>query len=199
LAFVTVNTHAATSSNIADYDAFVTAEADSDPALAALATTWKVIGSTSTVNAVDHLGVLTSPIYNLHGDLVATGSVDMFDGTLTSPIDYDENGGLRNESVWTGSHANGQKFPSEYLGASITEFGESADTGSGWLEAASIGTALEEANFYAISGPLEVPLQTPVPEPDTISLMLGPLLLVTHRWWRARRAARTTRPDPASH
>jgi len=46
LAFVTADTHDALSSDIGVYDAFVTAEADLDPTLAALDTTWKVIGST---------------------------------------------------------------------------------------------------------------------------------------------------------
>ena len=73
------------SSNIADYDAFVTTEANLDPSLVVLGTTWKAIGSTNPVSAVTHIGV-TGPVYNLQGQLVAASSADMFDGTLAAPI-----------------------------------------------------------------------------------------------------------------
>ena len=53
---VTSDTYTAISSNTADYNADVTAEADSVTALADLDTTWSGIGLTSTVNAIDNIG-----------------------------------------------------------------------------------------------------------------------------------------------
>ena len=89
LAFVTAGTkRAAFSSNIFDYDAFVSGEANSDATLALLSTTWRVIGSTAAVDAIDHIGV-TGPVYNLGGQEVGTGSSEMFDGSLMAPINFD--------------------------------------------------------------------------------------------------------------
>src|ERR1700691_3090601 len=56
LVFWTADTYTATDSNIADYNAEVNAEANEVPSLAALDTTWRVIGSTPTVNAIDNIG-----------------------------------------------------------------------------------------------------------------------------------------------
>ena len=47
LAFVTSTTRDATSTNIADYNAFVTTVAESVPELLALNTTWTAFGSTT--------------------------------------------------------------------------------------------------------------------------------------------------------
>jgi hypothetical protein len=81
LAFVTAGTTTTASSNIDDYDAFVAAQANLNPALAALGTTWKVIGSTPRVDAAAHIGV-TGPVYLLSGVRIATDSADLFDGTI---------------------------------------------------------------------------------------------------------------------
>ncbi len=50
LVFFTGDTTTATSTNIADYNAFVTAEADSVVALADLGAIWTVLASTESVN-----------------------------------------------------------------------------------------------------------------------------------------------------
>jgi hypothetical protein len=54
LAFVTSTTRDASSSNIADYNAFVTAAANSDPLVAALNTGWRAIASTPSTAAEDN-------------------------------------------------------------------------------------------------------------------------------------------------
>jgi len=54
LVFVTSGTRNAQSSNIADYNSFVTAQANQNAVLSALNTTWTVIGSTATVDARDN-------------------------------------------------------------------------------------------------------------------------------------------------
>jgi hypothetical protein len=199
LAFVTAGTRNATSSNIADYDAFVTAQANTDPLLFALGTTWRVIGSTATVDAVTHIGV-TGPVYNLGGQEVATGSPDLFDGTLSAPINLDQDGIIRTRIVWTGSEVNGTRQPIRVLGSATTstETGQSPVTGSPWVDS-GFAPSTTDFSLYGMSGPLVVP--TAVPEPSTISLMLAPLLLLGGRYrrWRHRLATPTTQVDPASH
>ena len=76
--FTTSTTTLPTSTDIAFYDGFVQSAADA----AGIGTTislnnWRAVGSTSTVNAVDHLSPLFSsttnvPIYTQLGDLVAS-------------------------------------------------------------------------------------------------------------------------------
>ncbi len=59
LAFVTSTTRDAVPTDIADYNAFVTATAEAVPELLALGTTWSVIGSTASVDARDNTGTDT--------------------------------------------------------------------------------------------------------------------------------------------
>ena len=84
LAFVTSTTRDATSSNIADYNAFVTATANAVPELAELGITWKAIGSTSAVDAQDntHTNVVLDgvgvPIYLLNDTLFVNDNADLW-------------------------------------------------------------------------------------------------------------------------
>jgi hypothetical protein len=196
LAFVTAGTHDALSSNIADYDAFVTAEANSDLTLAALGTTWKVIGSTATVDAITHIGV-TGPVYNLSGQIVATGSLDMFDGTLVAPIEYNQNGLLQSSYVWTGTLPTGIEDSGLGLGTTFPEdsrIGQSSKIDSQWITEHVENISNNHA-FYGISGPLVV--TTAVPEPSTISLMLSPAFLLLGTL-RRRRNRPAKPPSPRS-
>ena len=195
LAFVTDGLHDSASSDILVYDAFVASQAGLEPALSALATTWKAIGSTPSVDAVTHSGV-SGPVYNLGGDLIATGSADMFDGALGAPIVYDQFGNISQHHVFTGSDQFGVRHPTQELGGSsgYSNFGYSYLTSSLWMYDDGV---IQSARYsvYGISGPLTVPAS--VPEPSTISLMLlGPLLLLcrTHRRWGHRLSAPSKRP-----
>ncbi len=86
LAFVTSTTRDATSSNIADYDAF--RQPRTGRAGGGLENiSWKVTGSTATVNAIDHIGVL-GPVYRLDNPRIANDETDLFDGTLAAPPTY---------------------------------------------------------------------------------------------------------------
>src|ERR1700678_176359 len=109
LVFVTSDTTTATSTNIADYNAFVTTEANADPQLAALNVAWAALASTSSVDAYENIGgAFTTPIYNLDGQLVADGSSGLWGGNnLADPIDVDQYGDLLQANVWGGTTAAG--------------------------------------------------------------------------------------------
>jgi len=87
MVFVTSTTRDATSSNIADYNAFVTAAANSDPILSRLTgpdgqpVTWTAIASTSSVDAIVNTGTDGTmgdvPIYNLRWQVVADNNADL--------------------------------------------------------------------------------------------------------------------------
>src|SRR4051812_40049266 len=75
--FVTDNATPAMSTDIADYNSFVTAEANNNPGLAALHTTWTAVLSTEAVNVLTNTGLsvsdTTSLFYNTQGQVVAMG------------------------------------------------------------------------------------------------------------------------------
>ena len=191
LAFVTSGTRDATSTLISDYNAFVTAQANLSPLLLALNTTWRVIGSTLSVNAITNIGLPNDPaIYNTNGGLVAIGIPDLFDGTLSNPINWDQLGiGFMNRSVWTGSNPIGFSF--DPLGGSFrpVTFGDSSSTNFGWM-LKFFESPLSANSFYAISDELIV---SEVPEPGTLTMLgAGATLL----WLLKRRRSAT--PDNRS-
>ena len=94
LAFVTSTTRDATSTNIADYNTFVTTVANDSSALSSLRTTWTAIGSTSTVDARDNTntnpGTATGvPIYLLNDTRLAADNADLWNGTIQNPLNVD--------------------------------------------------------------------------------------------------------------
>ena len=108
--------NAAAFTTMAQYNNFAAAAATAVPALNSLATTWKAIvatyvGGTVTSAPVNTLTRTTDPsvpIYNLDGALVARGNSDLWDGSISCPIDRTETGiaptAQRNGDflVWTG-------------------------------------------------------------------------------------------------
>jgi len=167
--FVTSGTRTATSADIADYNAFVTAAAEAVPELAALGTTWSCIGSTLAINA--DANTLTRPgdpsalIVRLDGALVAAGNTDLWDGTLAAPISIDENGDTLDTQVWSGTMSDGTRNGDWFLGDTggnwvyygiSTGTGEGDVGGSGWID--NLGEQKFSAkSLYAISGTLTVP------------------------------------------
>ena len=184
LAFVTSTTRDATSSNIADYNSFVTSDANSVPALAALGTTWKAIASTATVAAEDNTSTNPGasagvPIYLLDGTLFASNNAALWAGASSTAPDFNitENGTaypvniLGLDSVWTGTTVTG-------LSAGVATLGDafSGATVTGIVDAsifinqsdAWVYDDFEHQNLlyplYAISDVLTVP------EPSTAAL-----------------------------
>ena len=191
LAFVTSGTRDATSTDINVYNLFVTNQANLSLRLLALNTTWHVIGSTLSVDAITNIGFSpATAIYNTNGDLVANGIPDLFDGTLSNPINWDQLGiGFMNRSVWTGSDSNGFSF--DPLGGSFPSvpFGDSSSTNFGWM-IINFDPPFISNSFYAISDELIV---SDVPEPGTLTMLgAGATLL----WLLKRRRSAT--PDNRS-
>ena len=172
LAFVTSTTRDATSSDIADYNSFVTTAANSVPALAALGTTWTAIASTS-VNANDNTNTNPDlstgvPIYNLASGLVADNNLDLWEAAHQAPIDVQENGDLLTGFVWTGTVAGG--FSGGFIplggifGETVSIIGISDSLNNAWIEF-DADSLTNNNHFYAISGIL-----TAAPEPSSMAL-----------------------------
>ncbi len=115
LAFVTAGTHDATSLSIADYDAFVTAEANMEAALSSIS--WQVIGSTASVSARDHTGTGLGdrpgvPIFLLDGVKLVDNYADLWDGSVDVPFWIDQHGQYEAIiHVWTGTGPGGLADP----------------------------------------------------------------------------------------
>jgi hypothetical protein len=180
LAFVTSGVRDATSSNIADYNTFVTTEANAQPDLAALSTTWTAIGSTFTVDArintmtdwtpPDDTGV---PIFRVDGVKVADHYDDLWDGSIDSFLNVTQSGSTKNDSVWTGTAIDGTNNSILYLGSSSPTIGLSNSQTASWTMG-GFDFSSSVYSFYGISGVL-----TAVPEPKAfvcvglISIVVG--------------------------
>jgi len=220
LAFVTQGTRDATSHDLAFYDAFVTCEARGGPqcaghqppnaALAALDTTWRVIGSTALEDARTHVP-MDGPIYNLAGNLVMpaapAGLSALFDVflpvnplSLIHSIAIDQFGESQSGShVWTGTTSTGSAsaYPLGGVLCSVVDdpyglcvsIGQIGCIDKCWLGYSSFSGApaldgsATENHLYAISGPIVV-----TPEPGTVLLMVAPLA------WRLSRRSPPARP-----
>jgi PEP-CTERM motif len=173
LVFTTASpTTDAISTDIADYNAFVDAAANSVLELAGLSTTWKVIGSTATVAARDNTGTNPTidptgvPIYTLADTRMADTNTDLWNGTIDAvPIDNFGNVLVSVEEIWTGSSASGIPDPSFPLGGGTSSvYGRPSFTNSSWFAAGFDPVSLQH-RLYAMSGVLTV-----VPEPSSIGL-----------------------------
>lgn len=189
LAFVTSTTSNSTSSNIADYNAFVTAVANSVPELAALGTTWSAIGSTDTVDARDNTG--TNPgvdpgvnIYLLNDSLLALNNADLWDGSVANSPNVNEQGDLSaSVGVWTGTSPFGTAAGIQTLGGAdpFTVIGISGLPNAGWIAGSIAKPDTANLSFYAISGVLV----STIPEPGT-ALLMG--MGLAAMGWRGRSA-----------
>jgi hypothetical protein len=171
LTFVTSATRDATSTNIADYNAFVTSAVNSVPALAALGTTWRAIASTHSIDARDNTGTnwtvdpVGVPIYALSDSLVATSNLDFWDGSHAISLRVTEMDTLIDRDVWTGSTIDGTEYYA--LGESFqSHYGRSTSAASPWIHYYQLNN-FYPASLYAMSDVLTVPA---VPEPGSLAL-----------------------------
>ena len=115
LLFVTSTGRNAQSTDIADYNTFVQTRAKAGHSAITddIGDQFKVVGSTSAVDARDNTGTVGTgvPIYWLNGDQVADDYADFYDGSWDSSSFRNESGNTAGTqfSVWTGSNADGTK------------------------------------------------------------------------------------------
>lgn len=186
--FVTDGTRDATSTNIADYDSFVNAEAGGATYKGAVVN-WLVIGSTDSVDAIDHVGQTTAPVYLSDGTLVTTSTTPagLWSRDLLHPINLDLAAKAPppfDNFVWTGTNPFGTGFGGA-LGDTRAQVGSISFTHDAWV---SSGTDNSPGSrpFYGISSVLTVPQA--VPEPSTLAMLgtaLGAGLAIG--WARPRR------------
>ena len=161
-AFVTRATTRATSADIATYNAFVTSVAYSST-LNLGGATWKVIGSTATVDARDntstHPGVngTGEAVFMVNGTtMIAKNHADLWDGSIHHKLDLDEKGALFAGSLFTGSSADGTKDGGNVLGSATNlTIGTTTSTGPNWMRVFG-AAATSSLPVYALSDPLTI-------------------------------------------
>jgi len=159
LAFVTSGVRNAESTDIADYNAFVSAAANAVPELAALGTDWYAVVSTATVDARDNTGTAPPgdvPVYLLNGTMLATSYNDLWDWSIAVPWDYSELCATvqGSSNIWTGT--NGFGVADQALGIANPTIGSRTATDNQvWVRVGS-GASSANLGFYAISGVLTI-------------------------------------------
>ncbi len=183
--FVTDGIRDATSTIIADYDSFVNAEAGGATYNGAVVG-WLAIGSTDSVDAIDHVGQTNAPVYLSDGTLVTTSTTPagLWSRTLVHEINLDLAGDPVPPFtfVWTGTNPFGSGFGGP-LGSVTPQTGSPFDIFDSWIDSGrSPGGDLR--SLYGISSVLSVPQS--VPEPSALA-MLGTALSVGVAIGRARK------------
>ena len=195
LVFVTDGTRDATSSDINDYNTFVTNQVTGSALATQLTTagftpsaiTWKAIGSTDSVAARDNTGTNPSstgvPIYLIDGNRVANNNADLWDGSILTGIDRTPQESVGFFFVWSGTSDDGTVNAwGGALGSNVAIVGiAGAFLGSGWINE-SVKSGSEVYQFYGISTVLTVPtpaVTVPEPTPSLLGFItLGGLMLV---------------------
>jgi hypothetical protein len=162
VAFITRNTLDATSTDIADYNAFVQSQSQTANALTRdWGVDWFAIASTSAVDASDNIPVDSSPVYLLSDVRIADDAADLWDGSIAAELRIDQNGSQEStQNVWTGTAFNGTEFPNQALGTTNPRFGFSATTDAGWVSFGNSDASDNLNALYAVSEELTV---IPVP------------------------------------
>ena len=175
LVFVTREAIDAINADINVYNDFAQNQAAMNPELTgtSMGVTYSAIVSTPTVDARDN-ALIEAPVYLVNGTMIATGFADMWDGSLNSPINYDQHMELRSDFAWTGSTSIGIGFDSFEVGSpsdlQMALIGTSTTQGSSWIEFTQLGQA-NHSLIYALSSKLTVP--TVVPEPASLVVLTG--------------------------
>jgi len=191
LVFVTSTERDATSTDIVDYNTFVQAAADASP-LSALGQSWKVIGSTASVDARDNTSTNQNtdgsgvPIYLVDGTKIADDNIDLWDDTIEANINWTEANSQYDGIPWTGTTNDGTAFfyalGADYVAETGFHPPMTGDTRLNipgyWIASAAIGQAPTYArSFYAMSGTITV-----IPEPSSLLLVaMASLGLLTPR------------------
>jgi hypothetical protein len=188
LMFVTSATRTALSSNIDDYNSFVTTQAAGLTTALGQPVSWHAIASTPTVDARDNAPQLDS-VYDLQGHrITAFDAVHGLYHTATSdleqPPNVDETGSKTvEESIWTGTRSTGQGATSgrELGGGNLFHSsGDDARTSGDYL-GDSGRLPKENHPLYGLSTDLVV-APSAVPEPTSFILLgMGTVVLMAYR------------------
>jgi hypothetical protein len=122
---------------------------------AGLEGTFRALLSDAATDARDRI-VLTGPVRNMVGEVVATDAADLWDGAIQGTIDYDENGVELQVAAlaWTGSAPDGTAA-SDCVGWTIatnSDFGMQGDltaTDSKWI-ANNDGRCNRDHHLYCV-------------------------------------------------
>jgi hypothetical protein len=181
IAFATDSTTTATSTNIADYNAFVNADATTEAGGGSVtyygtALSFSAIGSTAAVNAISNIGQTGAPVYLINGTEVASSDTaaagGLWSGTLLNPIFLDLNSdsplfATNTDLVWTGTSTGGLSAGVHVLGGATPATGVDGSSNLLWTGGPGF-TSSSRLLLYGISQPLSV-----VPEPASIVLCLS--------------------------
>ena len=185
---------------IEDYNNFVDGYGDT-----ILPGDWKAIASTFysddvQMSARDNTGTQGEamiPIYNLIGERVADGYGDLWDGSIQSPIQYNEDGDKEIHPVLTGTHHTGiiwsaqyytnfgYTFNDNYLDERWINFADRYTHSDFWDDDGDTGGP----KMYGMSEVLTVQESSEViPEPaSVITWMLLGIVGCISTWWNRRR------------
>lgn len=195
--FLTQTTRDATSSNIADYNAFVNTAAGG-ATYAGTAVSWAAFANTATVGSAANVGGFGSsvPVYLTNGTKIAndmsTNSGGLWGGSLFSAPNVWVNGTTSTSAdplVWTGGSGPNPPFYN-YLGDSYGAYAGNLTTSDfNWVVDSGVSTSETHA-FYGVSAELTVGGSSPVPEIDpagmgsVLALVMGALGLLERRRWK---------------
>jgi len=131
--YVTDGIRDATSADISDYDSFVNVQAGGATYNGA-AITWLAIGSTPSVDAIDHVGQANAPVYLPDGTLITgtTTAAGLWSGAIVQAINLDLAANPVVIFVWTGTNPFGTGFGGA-LGNPRALTGASTDTAGSWV------------------------------------------------------------------
>ncbi len=180
LLFVTSSTTAATSADIADYNAFVQAAANGNAGLKPFSGEFRALISTAAVDAKTNTETAGAgvPIHWLGGAKVADNYADLYDGSWDSVAGRTESGSGYIGTVWTGGNKTGGKSGQKYAGASEVRLGDLGDVTLA-LSSPTAKAASESYPLYALSPVITVaqpepePTPTPTPEPANSAPQFG--------------------------
>ncbi len=139
--------------SLSNADVFCQSKATSGTASSAMGATWKAIMSDESTNAKDRLSI-SGPVLLLDGSTVATDAADLWDGTISTNININENGETVSSWVWTGTTEDGLKASGDtcnsWVGVGSGLAGNSTSTTSTWINGNS-GSCLSSYRLYCIS------------------------------------------------